>query len=170
MRLTRAAGFTLVELMIVIAVAAVLLAIALPSFQSVLRSNRVATATNEMIATLSLARGEAIRNATGAAVCPSGDGESCGNDWASGWIIWADHDDDGVLDADEVIRFVQGKNQTVVEGPEAGVQFDSRGRIVGAATSVAIQPDDCGGQALRRVISISVTGQVSRNSAMEGCE
>jgi len=170
MRRTRSAGFTLVELMIVVAVAAVLLAVALPSFQSVFRSNRVATATNEVIATLSLARGEAIRNARGAAVCPSVDGETCGDDWTAGWIIWADNDGDGVLDGDEVIRFVQGKSQAVVEGPEAGVQFDARGRIVGAATSIAVQPDECGGQALRRVIAVGVTGQVSRASAMEACE
>ncbi|MCD9029779.1 GspH/FimT family pseudopilin [Luteimonas sp. BDR2-5] len=163
-------GFSLIELVIVIAVAAVLLAIALPSFQSVFRSNRVATATNEMIATLSLARGEAIRNARGAIVCPSADGAICGDDWTAGWIIWADHDGNGVPDDDEVIRFVQGKSRTVVEGPEAGVQFDPRGRIVGAATSVAVQPDECGGQALRRIITIGVTGQVSRASAMEVCE
>src|SRR5690606_7896913 len=89
------AGFTLLELMVVIAIAAILLALALPSFTSTLRSNRVATSTNELLATLSLARSEAVRNTRGAGVCTSADGGACGGDWDSGWLVWGDSNGNG---------------------------------------------------------------------------
>ncbi len=75
MSLRRADGFTLVELMVTVAMLAILSAIAFPSFQSTLRSNRVATATNEMIAAIALARSEAVRNNRGSSICASSDGQ-----------------------------------------------------------------------------------------------
>lgn len=65
MSLRRQNGFTLVELMVTVAVLAILSTIAYPSFQSTIRSNRVATTTNELIASLALARSEAIKNTRG---------------------------------------------------------------------------------------------------------
>ena len=67
MSLRRQNGFTLVELMVTVAVLAILSTIAYPSFQSTIRSNRVATTTNELIASLALARSEAIKNTHGGA-------------------------------------------------------------------------------------------------------
>ena len=67
-------GFTLIELLVTISIMAILLTIALPSFQGSMRSNRVATTSNELLASLSLARSEAIRSTRGGGVCASADG------------------------------------------------------------------------------------------------
>jgi type IV fimbrial biogenesis protein FimT len=76
-------GFTLIELMITIAVAAILLSIGVPSFQNIIRENRLATQANELITALNLARSEAIRRGQNVTVTPNG------GDWNSGWVVAA---------------------------------------------------------------------------------
>lgn len=79
----RSGGFTLVELMITIAVLAVVMAIAVPSFQAVINRNRLVSASNEVVAALQLARMEAIRRNSRVELCPSTDGTSCsGSAWS----------------------------------------------------------------------------------------
>lgn len=97
-------GFSLVELMVTIAVAAILLAIATPSFTSIINSNRLTSAANEMVATLQAARMEAVRRNTTVRVCGSDDQATCdgGN---TAWIaLVADGDGNGVADDAEVLR------------------------------------------------------------------
>ena len=164
-------GFSLIELMITIAVLAVLLAIGFPSYQGSLRSNRLATSTNELVATMSLARSEAIRNVRGAAVCPSADGEACSAapDWNDGWIVWRDLDGNNIATADEVLRYVQPKAQMRIEGP-ALIDFDSRGRVPAGLATITLEPEECGGRPMRRIVQIRVTGQVARSQELEECE
>lgn len=151
-------GFTLLELMITIAIAAILISLAMPSFQGVMRSNRVSTATNELLASLSLARSEAIRNTRGAGICASADGTSCGADWNSGWLVWSDTDGDGAVDAGEtVVRYTQGKASTVIAGTASTLAFDQRGRNRGVQGTVGITPS--GVTTPVRCITISATGQ-----------
>jgi type IV fimbrial biogenesis protein FimT len=91
-------GFTLVELMVTVAVAAVVLALAVPSFQTTLRNHRLTTYANEFIAALNLARTEAIRRGQRVVLCKSANGSSCqtgGNNWEIGWIAFVDLDRNG---------------------------------------------------------------------------
>src|SRR5690606_27267414 len=86
-----------------------LLTIGLPSFQGSLRSNRVATATNELMSSFALARSEAIRSPGGAAICSTEDGTTCGGDWNDGWMVWIDMDGDGLPTGanDRVLRYIE---------------------------------------------------------------
>ena len=158
----RQTGFTLIELMVTIAVLAVLLGLALPSFQQSLRSNRAATATNDMLASLSLARSEAIRSTRGGGVCSSNDGAACNGGWSDGWLVWADADADGAFDAGEtVLRYSRGDARLAATGPGAVIAFDSRGRRRAAADqALTLKPSECGGQPLQRTLTINAAGQV----------
>jgi type IV fimbrial biogenesis protein FimT len=153
---------------------AILAAIALPSFQDSLRSNRAATTTNSMLASLSLARSEAIRNNRTASICPSADGAACGADWSAGWLVWEDVNLDNTVNAGEaVLRFSQGSDRMVVQSSAAVLRFDSRGRRAlptgAGAGTITLQPDACGGNNYRRTLSIGATGQVRKDGALGVC-
>jgi len=164
MSLRRSNGFTLVELMVTIAVLAILTAIAYPSFQSTIRSNRMATTANELMGALALARSEAIRGTHGGAVCASKDGTACdGATWADGWMVWNDTNGDGTYDKDEpVLRYADARTQMQgASGESLSIAFDQRGRSRAAAvTNITLRPADCGGQPLQRRMIVSLTGQV----------
>jgi type IV fimbrial biogenesis protein FimT len=93
-------GFTIIELMIVVALAAVLLTIGIPGFQEMVQDNRRASATVEMISAIQIARSEAVKLNAPMTLCPSSDGSSCsGTAWETGWIAFIDDDLDDVDDA-----------------------------------------------------------------------
>ena len=159
-------GFTLVELLVTIAIVAILLAIGLPSFQGSLRSNRLATATNELMASISLARTEAIRSTHQGRICASSNGATCSNDWNQGWLVWADLNDNNSPDAAERVRVTQANPQlAIATAPVTDeIRFDSRGRLIGNnPATFTLRPSDCpsGGQRLQRTLSMTVVGQVN---------
>jgi type IV fimbrial biogenesis protein FimT len=168
MHRTRVTGFTLVELMVTIAIVAILLAIGLPSFQGSMRSNRIATSTNELMASLSLARTEAIRSTKSAEVCASSNGTSCGDDWNEGWIVWTDNDGNNAIGGGEVVRYVQAHPNLSLAMAADKIGFDNRGRSVGGEQTFILRPDDCpNGQKLQRSLKVTSVGQV--NMTQEDC-
>lgn len=79
-------GFTLIELMVTVAVAAVLLSIAAPSFSRLIASNRITAQTNEFVGGLNLARAEAVRQGQGVSIRS----DSAGIDFGTGWKVFKD--------------------------------------------------------------------------------
>jgi type IV fimbrial biogenesis protein FimT len=161
-----------VELLITIAVLAILTAIAFPSFKNTMQSNRVATTTNEVLASLSYARSEAIRSSRFASVCASKTGTACdGNSMSDGWLVWADTNGDGTLGGSEtVLRFSKGnpRMQASLSGGTT-VTFDARGRRRSTSNQAfVLRPTDCEtGQALQRQVTVGATGQAK--VAKESC-
>lgn len=85
----KSSGFTLIELMITIAIAGILLAIGIPSFKSTLSSNRLTSYANEFVTALNLARSEAIKRGQPVSIRKSGP------NWESGWRLFTDANGDG---------------------------------------------------------------------------
>lgn len=80
--------------MVTIAIAAVLAALAVPSFRGMLEASKLTSATNDLIATLARAKGDAVRRGKRVTLCISSDGVTCTTtgDWTQGWIMFNDDD------------------------------------------------------------------------------
>ena len=105
------AGFTMIELMVAIVVAAIIIVFAVPSFQTTINSGRLSGASNEMLAGFQAARMEAIRSNHRTLIClsnaPDAAAPVClaaGATTARGWIAYADANKDGNPTAAEVVR------------------------------------------------------------------
>jgi type IV fimbrial biogenesis protein FimT len=171
-RCSRMRGFTLLELMVVVAVVAILAAIAFPSFQSTIRSNRLATTANQISTALNLARSQAIENTRGAGVCGSLNGSTCDNaGWNTGVLVWRDDNPNGNLDGGEpVLSYSTVSDQLAVgTGGMITMNFDRRGRATGrdrlntdltGVSTITLTSKPCpAGQNLVSTITISATGQ-----------
>jgi len=110
-------GFTLVEMMITVAIAAILLTVAVPSFQTLIENNRLATNVNSFIAMLQYAKTEAVkRNATVSLCagnpnngCACGPGAGCDANWKNGYMIFTDPNVNCTVDqGDQTLQFREG--------------------------------------------------------------
>ncbi len=92
-------GVTLIELMITVAIFAILAAIAAPSFRGLIVRNQLSTLSNELMVALQYARSEAIVLRGTVTVCQSADGVGCAaaGGWEQGWIAFHDRNGDGLV-------------------------------------------------------------------------
>jgi type IV fimbrial biogenesis protein FimT len=131
-------GFTLVELMVTVVVLAVILALGVPSMAGFVRTSKVRSAQSELIASLMLARSEAVKR--GATVGIAASSPTTGNEFNAGWTVWVDTDVNGVVDAGEpVIRDYPTLNGAVVLatiGNVTNFAFNSSGFLT-PATAVS---------------------------------
>lgn len=111
-------GFTLIELMLTLAVAAVLMSLALPSMNNLQQRQRIVSAANELVAHINLARQHAVLKREIAVMCPSLDGATCtgGNRWEHGWIVFRDPDRNRAPDRpDDVLRVASGMPKLLID-------------------------------------------------------
>ncbi len=100
-------GFTLVELLVVLAVAAVLAALGIPSWRAAAETWQVTGVSDAFVASLHLARSEAIKRHDRVALCKSADGVLCApaGGWDQGWIIFHDRNNNGRREeAEQILR------------------------------------------------------------------
>jgi len=107
----KSSGFTLVELMVTLAIAIILLSVGVPSFTGTIENSRLTTAANTLITTVNLARSEAIKRGVRVTTCKSSNGTTCttGGDWSQGWIVFTDEDNNATYSsATETLLRVTG--------------------------------------------------------------
>jgi len=120
------AGFTLIELMITLVIAAIVLTQAVPSFMATIQNNRLITYTNNLVSDINLARSEAVKRGSRVVLCrtadPSAAAPICGgtaNTWTTGWLVYADADASDSFNAgDTLIRVGMPvtSNTTIITG------------------------------------------------------
>jgi type IV fimbrial biogenesis protein FimT len=169
----RARGFTIGELLTSMAVVAISLSLAVPSYQNVVRNNRRATAVNQLVSTLHTARSEAVTRNTHVTICMSSDGATCSDGgWHKGWIFFPDTDQDRQVDADETVLGAgpTARELTIESGefatflayrPNGRIMVDAADDNTGAFTFC-----DKRGAEYARVVIINATGQASLSEHM----
>ena len=165
---TRMQGFTLMELMIAIAVLAILITIAAPSISETIRNNQIAAQNNELIALINLARNEAVRRNI-----PEGeDGvRVILRDAADGWdglVVVSDAADvDLGCNVAGAIRCAS-LSDTVLSQDELVMEFNSRGYLTPfQPVNFSLEHENCSNPRQARTISVTGVGQVE--SAEKNC-
>ncbi len=170
-------GFTLTELLMVIAISAILLLIGVPSFQYVTVSNRVSTEVNGLLGDMQYARSMAIKQGLPVTVCASTDGQNCngGTAWQSGWIVFLDSNANQVVDANEaVLRAQSAFSSTDTFVPDNGafsaITFNREGYAStnAAVTVTMLLHDSTGNPAWTRCLAITPVGMLSTEKATVG--
>jgi type IV fimbrial biogenesis protein FimT len=165
---SRVQGFTLIELMVTIAVIALLAAVAAPAMVTLMNSNRLSSSAGELTAALQLARAEAIRRSAAVTVCGSEDGLTCANgaNWAN-WIVLGTNNMNANTD---VVRTGAMSGNLQFSGPAAGIRFGSAGTITAQANVTVCVPTD-EPEDNQRVITVMLSGGVltARNNGGGAC-
>ena len=138
MSMKKSFGYTLIELMSMLAVVSVLVTVGLPLMNVFFESNRMISNTNELVAGLNIARSEAIKQQMRITLCQSSDTSSCTGtgQWEDGWIVFQDPNGNATVDGGEtILRLNAGAsgNQVTIRSNDVNnliansVTFTSRG-------------------------------------------
>lgn len=128
-------GFTLLEMMVTLAIAAILLTVVAPAFGQLIAGTRITTSINDFDASIQLIRSEAITRGIRTTLCPSSDGVSCLDQpvWEHGWIAFVDTNEDKNLDTGEKILRLHAALDDQIS-----IRSGSRKRIVFRPSGMAL--------------------------------
>jgi type IV fimbrial biogenesis protein FimT len=160
-------GFTLLELMITMTLVALVMAIGIPSMRDFIKNDRLVTQINTMVGHLAYARSEAVTRHQPVILCASSNQTSCSsNDWADGWILFVDSDNNSDFSAGEaMLRQHQALSGGVTFTSSVGsvVTYDERGFAPNSIGTFSLCDDR--GTANMKSISISATGRVRQGGS-----
>ena len=171
-------GFTLVELLIVIAVLAIGLTIAVPSMQEFLKNNRVAAQNNELVALISLAKSQAIRRNEPWQVRLDSDGYSWSGNVRPVLGELDQEEDAGCPEISGAIRCSDFQGVRLLEGDQSAddliITFNNRGFVdpdseVWTSVELVLEHRNCTGPRQKRQIVVLPTGQITSQQHPDPC-
>lgn len=160
-------GFTLIELMVTISLLAILLSIAIPSFTSTIRSNQIATTSNDLSTALNLARSEASkRGATVSACARNGNVCSGATDWSAGWLVFTDTGVLGTIDGSDTVLNTYSSSAAgmSIVSSDAAVTYTTTGALTNHVApptdpTFTITKTGCGANEKRIITVQTLTGR-----------
>lgn len=166
----RECGFTLVELMVTLAVLAILLVVAVPNLTVFIQNSRLASQTSGLVGDLNFARSEAVKRGSPVSLCASADGASCSGalTWETGWVVFNDVNANNAVDAAELLRVTPalGGGNTLRAG-RAVIRFGAQGYSVGF--NATFSACDVRGLGASRNVVISNQGRVTTGMGAASC-
>ena len=160
--LTSQAGFSLIEMLVAIAIVAILASLAAPSFNEVTLGSKLRSYANNLVASSRLARGEAVKRNTAVTMCASANGSSCASGgWEQGWVVL-----DGATVLHSQGAAVDGFSISETGGLDS-LTFQPTGIGTTQATfTICRESPSVGSQ--ERVVTISATGKPSVTKTTAG--
>jgi len=159
-------GVTVLELMLTLAIAAVLLGLAIPAYETFINRQRMRAAVTGLHGDLLAARSQAVFRGVAVIACPGAPTDGCSgtSDWSAGWIVFEDLDGDREHDTDEpLLRHGRPPEAIAIFTPasRAALRFLPDGSTPGSNASISL----CGrgGPAKARKLVISNIGRIRRD-------
>ncbi len=164
-------GFTLIELMVTLAVAAVLVGMAAPSFNTMMQNNRAATLGDEVAGAMNLARSEAVKRGARVSICASSNGTGCTGNWNQGFIVFVDAAvtdlaNAPVVEANNIIRVWGGldsRAQVTQTNARSFVRFTANGSMARTSANpfdMTVKMQKCSDNNARQ-INVGLAGVIS---------
>lgn len=147
-------GFSLIELMVTIAIVSILLTLGVPSFSAVLRNITLTTQANNFVAAINLARSEAIRRNTAVTLSATASNITQ-HHWESSWQIWVDSNGNGTLDNGELLRLFPDMGSGTLVSNTSLLRFSGNGFLDGrqqVTLVFSLQPPDCAAEPARDIM------------------
>lgn len=163
-------GMTLVELMVALAVFAILAAVALPSFQTIQSASRANARIGEIASAIQLARNYAVSYGVRVSVCPLTN-NCCSNDWRAGFSVFTDTGSTACLDGnDELIaKFPAIAGTDILKFSRSSLRFLPDGLASGYNGTFRYCPDTADNSNSKALV-ISNAGRIRLSKDATNCK
>jgi len=143
-------GFTLVELMVTVIVLAILVGVAVPGLDTLMRRNRIATASSDFSAAVAYARGEAVRRGKTVSLCPASGGLK------NGWTVGVGKDCSGdALAKHDALKLIEFSGAPTTGNLNVNSMGVGTGAWINAAFYMQVASCSTGQPGLRRKITVT---------------
>lgn len=166
---SRATGITLTEMVVVMAIVAILLAIAIPSYKYITNSNRVSGEINGLLGDMQFARAEAIKEGQWVTICASADQATCSGNtsWQTGWVVFPDPNNNQTVTSNALNPILRaqaaftGSDTLIANNNASAVTFNREGfsTTPGVAVLLTLHANgSAADQAATRCLALSIAG------------
>lgn len=148
-------GFTLIELMMSVALLAILVTVAVPAFQGLVESRRITTKTNLLLSSVNTTRSEAIKRGEVVTL------KAVDGDFAKGWCVYAG-ESGGDCGSETPIRTYEGSDALNIDADgDTQIEFSPKGSLHDPANAVSLKVSPPEGQTQANYLCISLSGRAS---------